>query len=87
MVVEVPLTMIGYIESGINVDYLKLRICSISLSFLLLVEILSIREQRHLRLKKLYDRVKKQSDLKPIEKISEDAGKQTVPVCEYVPPY
>lgn len=49
MVIQVPLTMIGYLQSGENPDRLKWRVCSISLSFLLLCDVFSIREQRTLR--------------------------------------
>eukprot|EP01017_Pseudomicrothorax_dubius_P033835 TRINITY_DN4570_c0_g1_i2.p1 TRINITY_DN4570_c0_g1~~TRINITY_DN4570_c0_g1_i2.p1 ORF type:complete len:631 (-),score=136.61 TRINITY_DN4570_c0_g1_i2:315-2207(-) len=55
MVAQVPLTMKSYLDraSGEQVDMLKWRLCSISLSFLLLFEILSIREQRTIRLNEL----------------------------------
>jgi hypothetical protein len=50
MVAQLPLTMVGFIEQGVSINKLKIRICSICLSFLLLCEILSIREQRHIKL-------------------------------------
>ena len=50
MVLQVPLTMIGYLESKHSIENLKMRICSIGLSFILLCEIMSIRERRNIRL-------------------------------------
>ena len=50
MVLQVPLTMIGYLESKHSIENLKVRICSISLSFILMCEIMSIRERRNLKL-------------------------------------
>jgi hypothetical protein len=44
MVVQMPITFKGYLESGISLERLKVRVFSIGLSFLLLCEILSIRE-------------------------------------------
>lgn len=54
MVLQVPLTMIGYLESKHSVENLKMRICSISLSFILMCEIMSIRERRNIRLYVFY---------------------------------
>ena len=51
MVIQMPITLREYIEMGISLERLKLRIFSIGLSFLLLCEILSIREQRTLKWK------------------------------------
>lgn len=50
MVLQVPLTMIGYLESKHSIENLKVRICSISLSFILMCEIMSIRERRNLKI-------------------------------------
>ena len=52
MVIQVPLIMSGYIESGFSIATLKVRTFSIGLSFLFLLEILSIREQRHMKIMK-----------------------------------
>eukprot|EP00331_Platyophrya_macrostoma_P025180 CAMPEP_0176452368 /NCGR_PEP_ID=MMETSP0127-20121128/28493_1 /TAXON_ID=938130 /ORGANISM="Platyophrya macrostoma, Strain WH" /LENGTH=634 /DNA_ID=CAMNT_0017840807 /DNA_START=67 /DNA_END=1971 /DNA_ORIENTATION=+ len=51
MVAQVPLTLIGYLAEG-DVMLLKVRTGSIGLSFLLLLEIMSIREQRLLLISK-----------------------------------
>lgn len=50
MVLQVPLTMIGYVESGISVEKLKIRISSIGLLFILMCEIMSIRERQNFKL-------------------------------------
>lgn len=48
MVVQVSLTMVGFLESGKSEEQLKLRISSISLLFILMCEIMTIRERRNL---------------------------------------
>lgn len=45
MVFQVPLTLIGFLAEG-DMMLLRVRTCSIGLSFLLMLEIMSIREQR-----------------------------------------
>mmetsp|Transcript_43563 Transcript_43563/g.60486 ORF Transcript_43563/g.60486 Transcript_43563/m.60486 type:complete len:236 (-) Transcript_43563:1045-1752(-) len=49
MVLQVPLTMYVYTESGISKDILKIRTLSLSISFMIVLEIFSIREQRTIR--------------------------------------
>jgi hypothetical protein len=45
MVVQVPLTLRGYLDSGIGIEKLRIRTLSIQVSLLLTLEIYSIREQ------------------------------------------
>lgn len=52
MVVQVPLTMRGYQESGMGYESLKIRTLSVGISLLLTLEIYSIREQHHLKTSK-----------------------------------
>jgi hypothetical protein len=49
MVIQVPLTMSGYMELGMSKEILKIRTLSIGVSLLLLLEILSIREQKTIK--------------------------------------
>jgi len=51
MVIQLPLTYRGYMLSNVGILKLKVRAYSIGLSFLLLIEILSIREFLSIRLK------------------------------------
>lgn len=53
MVIQVPLTMRHYQLHSFSTEHLKIRICSIGLSFLLLCEILSIREQKTMKSKSI----------------------------------
>jgi len=52
MVLQIPLALKGYIEAGANINTLKFRTLSIGLSFLLMLESMSIREQRHIKVTK-----------------------------------
>mmetsp|Transcript_25938 Transcript_25938/g.22879 ORF Transcript_25938/g.22879 Transcript_25938/m.22879 type:complete len:206 (-) Transcript_25938:876-1493(-) len=54
MILQVPLTMYVYTESGMSIDILKIRTLSISISLLLVLEIFSIREQRTIRTSRRY---------------------------------
>lgn len=49
MVIQVPLTMSGYMQLGMSKEILKIRTLSIGVSLLLLLEILSIREQKTIK--------------------------------------
>jgi len=52
MVLQIPLALKGYLEAGVSIDTLKIRTLSIGLSFLLMLESMSIREQRHIKVAK-----------------------------------
>ena len=52
MVLQIPLSLRGYLEAGASIDTIKIRTLSIGLSFLLMLEIMSIREQRHIKVSK-----------------------------------
>jgi len=52
MVLQIPLSLRGYLETGASLQLLKVRTLSIGLSFLLMLEIMSIREQRHIKVTK-----------------------------------
>ncbi|EGR30433.1 hypothetical protein IMG5_132170 [Ichthyophthirius multifiliis] len=67
MVILVPFTIREYQLYGYSIERLKFRVCSIGLSFLLLCEIMSIREWKTLKFEEL-KKNKKQSDQKQNEK-------------------
>ncbi|EAR97022.2 cytochrome b5-like heme/steroid-binding domain protein (macronuclear) [Tetrahymena thermophila SB210] len=73
MVVQVPLTMRQYQLHAFSTDHLKIRICSIGLSFLLLCEIMSIREQKSMKSKKIQETIQK---IKQSQNVSEVSQKQ-----------
>ena len=51
MVIQLPITLRGYMSSNVGLEKLKVRAYSIGLSFLLLIEILSVREFLSIRMK------------------------------------
>ncbi|KAL4467020.1 hypothetical protein ABPG74_010617 [Tetrahymena malaccensis] len=72
MVVQVPLTMRQYQLHAFSTEHLKIRICSIGLSFLLLCEILSIREQKSMKSKKIQETIQKIKQSQNVSAVSQN---------------